>query len=43
VKDLNSEQIRFLVQKDERYLKDIFKGKVITTSVFRFSKSWMEV
>ncbi|XP_035682984.1 uncharacterized protein LOC118420313 isoform X3 [Branchiostoma floridae] len=28
VKDLNSEQIRFLVQKDERYLKDIFKGKI---------------
>ncbi|KAI8483243.1 hypothetical protein Bbelb_389840 [Branchiostoma belcheri] len=28
VKDLNSEQIRYLVQKEDRYLKDIFKGKL---------------
>ncbi|XP_066280394.1 uncharacterized protein [Branchiostoma lanceolatum] len=28
VKDLDSDQIRYLVKKDERYLKDIFKGNI---------------
>ncbi|CAH1263344.1 Hypp2676 [Branchiostoma lanceolatum] len=28
VKDLDSDQIRYLVKKDERYLKHIFKGKI---------------
>ncbi|CAH1263317.1 Hypp2668 [Branchiostoma lanceolatum] len=28
VKDLDSDQIRYLVKKDERYLKNIFKGNI---------------